>query len=408
MARPKPCRPGGGRAEAMSESLAGALSADLQTLAGAWTGFAVDLYKRLVGAGERLDDQNLVVSPSSVATVLAMVLPGARGPTAAEIAGTLHTHLDPQRVAAAAGALDRALLDQAQADDLDLRISNAVWIQRGLALRPDFERTLVEAFRASLRQVDFHRDPEAARRAINQLVSDQTAGKIPQLFDAGAIRRDLQLVLTNAIYLQARWLQAFDPDQTRPERFHLPSGAVTEVDMLHRQASFGYAKGDGWRAVELPYQGGRLVMDVIVPDPGRFDSFRTGLEAQRLTELLDSLASREIRLALPKFTFDSDLGLVAPLQALGMRTAFTDFADFSGITEDVSLRVDRVVQRAHVEVDERGTTAAAATGMTMTLVSVVVPKPPVELRVDRPFLFAVRDRLTGALLFIGQVADPST
>lgn len=382
------------------------LSADLQVLVDAWAGVAVDLYKQLV-VGEGLATENLVVSPSSVATVLAMVLPGARGKTAEEIALVLHSQLDPERLAAAAGALDRALTEQARGDELDLRISNAVWTQDGLRLREDFVRLHVEAFRAGLRQVDFQGDPEGARRVINQLVSEQTAGKIPELFDQGAIIRDTRLVLTNAIYLEARWLQAFDPDETRPERFHPLGGGATEMPMLHRQASFAYARGDGWRAVELPYRGGRLVMDVVVPDEGGFERFRAGLEAERLRELLGSLASREVRLALPKFTFDSDLDLRAPLYALGMRVAFTRAADFSGITEQVPLQVDRIVQRAHVEVDERGTTAAAATGMTMRLVSMVAPRPPVELRVDRPFLFAVRDHMTGALLFLGQVTDPS-
>jgi len=189
----------------MAEQVAGALSADLQTLVDAWAAFAVDLYKRLL-AGEQPAAENLVASPSSVATVLAMVLPGARGATADEIALALHSQLDPERVATAAGALDRALIEQARADELDLRISNAVWTQDGLALRPDFERALVEAFRAGLRQVDFQASPEAARRAINQLVSEQTAGKIPELFDSGAIPPDCRLVLTNAIYLEARWL----------------------------------------------------------------------------------------------------------------------------------------------------------------------------------------------------------
>ncbi len=391
----------------MTEPGTGTLSADLQVLVDAWTGVAVDLYGQLVAAGGRLDQSNLVVSPSSVATVLAMILPGARAPTADEIAATLHTRLEPERVAAAAGALDRALLELARTDELDLRISNAVWTQDGLALRQEFERALVEAFRAGLHRADFRHDPEGTRRAINQLVSQQTAGKIPELFDPGAIRPDISLVLTNAIYLEARWLQAFDPDETRPEPFNLLGRGTTEVVMLHRHGSLAYAAGDGWRAVELPYRGGRLVMDVILPDEGRFDRFRDGLEVERLRELLGALDSREVRLALPKFNFDSDLDLRAPLQALGMRIAFTDAADFSGITDEAALRVDRVVQRAHVEIDERGTTAAAATGATMQLVSVVTPSRPIELRVDRPFLFAVRDRRTGALLFIGQVTNPA-
>ncbi|HZD38097.1 MAG TPA: serpin family protein [Actinomycetes bacterium] len=390
----------------MAEPGAGTLSADLQVLVEAWSGVAVDLYRRLVAPGEPLHRQNLVASPPSVATVLAMILPGARGATADEIATALHSRLAPERVAVAAGSLDHALLEQARADELDLRISNAVWTQDGLVLRQAFERALVAAFRAGLHRADFRHDPEAARRAINQLVSAQTAGKVPELFDRGAIPSDARLVLTNAIYLQARWQEAFDPAETRPEPFQVLDRGTTEVVMLHRRGSLGYAEGDGWRAVELPYRGGRLVMDVILPDEGGFDGFRAGLEAERLREVVGALDSREVRLAMPKFRFDSDLDLRGPLEALGMRTAFTDSADFSGITE-AAMRVDRVVQRAHVEVDERGTTAAAATGATMRLVSVVIPSPPIELRVDRPFLFAVRDRMSGALLFIGQVTNPA-
>jgi serine protease inhibitor len=389
----------------MGEQGAGTRGADIDALVGAWTGVAVDLYQRLALGGP-LERDNLVVSSSSVATVLAMILPGARGDTQRELAAALRTRLDPERVAAAAGALDGALLEQAQADELDLRISNAVWVQQGLALREAFERVLVEAFRAGLRQADFLHDPEGARRAINRLVAEQTAGKIPELFDAGAIRPDTGLVLTNAIYLEARWLEAFDPEETRPEPFHLLGGGSAEVAMLHRQARYGYAEGDGWRAVELPYRGGRMVMDVLLPAEGGFDGFRSGLEAAWLRELLASLNSRELRLALPKFTFDSDLDLRWPLQALGVRAAFTGAADFSGIAER-RLRVDQVVQRAHVEVDERGTTAAAATGATMRLVSMTTPSRPIELRVDRPFLFVVRDRMSGAPLFIGQVTNPA-
>ncbi|HZD37145.1 MAG TPA: serpin family protein [Actinomycetes bacterium] len=391
----------------MAEPGAGTLSADLQVLVDAWSGVAVDLYRRLVAPGEALHQRNLVTSPSSVATVLAMILPGARGATADEIATALHSRLDPERMAAAAGSLDHALLEQARADELDLRISNAVWTQDGLALRQEFERALVEAFRARLHRADFRRDPEAARRAINQLVSAQTAGKVPELFDAGAIPSDASLVLTNAIYLQARWQEAFDPAETRPEPFHVLDRGTTEAVMLHRQGRLGYAQGDGWRAVELPYRGGRLVMDVILPDEGGFDGFRAGLEVERLREVVGALDSREVRLTMPKFSFDSDLDLRGPLEALGMRTAFTDTADFSGISEEAAMRVDRVVQRAHVEVDERGTTAAAATGGTMRLVSAVIPRPPIDLRVDRSFLFAVRDRMSGTLLFIGQVTNPA-
>jgi len=365
------------------------------------TGFGVDLYRRL-GAG----DENLVLSPSSVAAVLAMVLAGARGVTASEIGAALRSDLPAGRLAEAAGTLEAALAERAAADELELRISNAVWAQAGLRLRPELVDLLTGAFRAGVHQADFEADPESGRRAINHLVAEQTAGRIAGLFAPGSLTSDTRLVLTNAIYLEARWLEAFDPAETRPEAFHLLDGERAEVDMLHREASMRYAEGEGWRAVELPYRGGRLAMDVILPEAGTFAALQDGLDADRLGEALGRLRPRPVRLALPKFTFDSDHDLRRPLTELGVRTAFTGSADFSGITGDARLRVDQVVQRAHVEVDERGTTAAAATGAGMVLVSMPAPVSPLELRVDRPFLFLVRDVDSGLVLFLGRVTRP--
>jgi serpin B len=374
---------------------------DLRDLVRGCTGLAVDLFRRL-GAGH----ENLVLSPSSVATVLAMVLPGARGATADEIGAALRAGLPAGRLAEAAGALDAGLTERAAGDGVELRISNAVWAQAGLRLRPELVELLAGAFRAGLRQTDFRTGPEAARRAVNRLVAEQTGGRIAELFAPGSISGDTRLVLTNAIYLEARWLEAFDPAETRPEPFHPLDGASVEVDMLHREASLGYAEGEGWRAVELPYRGGRMAMDVILPERGTFAAFQDGLDVDGLEEALGGLRRRQVRLALPKFAFDSEHDLRPPLMTLGVRTALTDAADFSGITGDERLRIDQVVQRAHVEVDERGTTAAAATGAGMVMVSMVVPAPPLELRVDRPFLFLVRDLPTGQILFLGRVTRP--
>jgi serpin B len=375
-------------------------NADEDVLVRAWTGFALDLFRRL-GAG----DENLVLSPSSVATVLAMVLPGARGATADEIAAVLRTDLPSERLAEAAGALDAGLAERAAEDGLELRISNAVWAQAGLALRPELVELLRHAFRAGLREVDFARHAEGARQAINHLVAEQTAGRIPVLFTPGSLSGDTLLVLTNAIYLQASWLEAFDPARTRPALFHPLDGGSVKVDMLHREANLDYAEGDGWRAVELPYQGGRMAMDVVLPEAGAFAAFQRALDADRLGDVLGRLRRKRVRLALPKFTFDSSHELSQPLMALGMPTAFTIAADFSGFTKAAQLQIDRVVQRAHIEVDERGTTAAAATGASMVLVSMVVPRS-VELRVDRPFLFLVRDTVSGQVMFLGRVTRP--
>ncbi len=300
-------------------------NADERALVGAWTGFALDLFRQL-GAG----DENLVLSPSSVATVLAMVLPGARGATAEEIAAVLRADLPSERLAEAAGALDVGLADRAAEDGLDLRISNAVWAQAGLALRPDLVELLRRAFHAGLHDADFARNTEGARQAINRLVAEQTAGKIPVLFTPGSLSRDALLVLTNAIYLQARWLEAFDPAHTRPEPFHPLDGGSVEVDMLHREATLDYAEGDGWRAVELPYRGGRMAMDVILPEAGAFAAFQRALDADRLGDALGRLERKRVRLALPKFTFDSSHDLRQPLMALGMPTALARYCSSGG------------------------------------------------------------------------------
>jgi len=372
----------------------------------AWTSFALDLYRRLAQG-----DGNLVVSPSSVAAVLAMVLPGARGETAAEIAGLLHWTEAPERLAAAAATLDDAVLRRATEDGIALEVSNAVWIQEGMRLRDEFAAALSERFRAALRRADFQHHAEAARQAINQLVAEQTHDKIQELFVRGALDSRTRLALTNAIYLQARWRDPFDPAASRLGPFHLPGGGTVEAPMLRQRHRWRYAEsegdGSGWQALELPYQGGGFAMVVLLPTAGGFEAFQRDLDLGRLATALSSLAGRDVRLTMPKFRFEATLDLSGVLKALGMPAAFSAGADFSGITADEPLQVQTVVQKAYVEVDERGTTAAAATGIAVRATAMAISGGPVEFRADRPFLFLVRHLESRLLLIAGRVADPT-
>jgi serpin B len=366
------------------------------------TALALALYQRL-GSG----DENLVASPSSLATVLAMALPGARGRTAEEIAHVLHTTLDPGRLAVAMGTLDAGIGQRASASSAaELDVSNTLWSQRGSTIRPAFLELLAGAFRSGVHQADFITDTERARLAINALVQQQTSGKIKDLFARGSLNQYTRLVLTNAIYLKARWQQPFDPHDTRPALFHTLDGAAPNVPTMHQQAvALPYAQGDGWQAVELAYKGGALAMDVLLPTAGNFASFQQGLDPDRLAAVLGALRPTMLGLALPKFSFDSTHQLNQTLQALGMPTAFTDAADFSGLfAVSEPLKVQTVVQKAQVAVDEEGTTAAAATGMAFRATSAVIP--PVQLNVDRPFVFLLRDLASGQVLFLGRLTDP--
>jgi serpin B len=357
--------------------------------------FALALFRRL-GRG----DENLVVSPSSVATALAMVLLGARGRTADEIAGVLRAD------AAEVAALDDDVLARAAKDGVQLEISNAVWVQEGMRLRDDYAAALSERFRTTPRRADFRHHPEAARQAVNRLVAEQTHGKILELFGPGALDAATRLALTNAIYLYAQWRDPFSEEATVPEPFHLLGGGTVEAAMLRQRRRWRYAEGRDWQAVELPYEGDGFGMLLLLPRPGAFEAVQRDLGAAFLDGLPARLRPREVRLTLPKFRFDSTHGLIEALAGLGMPTAFTGAADFSGITGDEPLSVQAAVQKAHVEVDERGTTAVAATGVRIVPVAMVAASP-VEVRADRPFLFFVRHLESGRTLFAGRVTDPT-
>jgi serpin B len=252
--------------------------------------------------------------------------------------------------------------------------------------------------------VDYAGDPEAARALINAWVDDRTERRIPELLSPGDVDALTRLVLVNAIYLKAAWQQPFPETSTRPAPFTRPDGSTIDVPTMATSAEYAYAAGDGWRAVELPYVGGQLAMTILVPDD--LAAFVDDLDAAAFAAITDALAPAMVDLSMPKFGIETKADLVRTLAALGMPTAFDpERADFSGMTAAERLYVSAVVHQANIDVDEKGTEAAAATAVVMRATS--QPAERVTLRVDRPFLFAIRDVPTGTILFLGQVADPA-
>jgi serpin B len=256
-----------------------------------------------------------------------------------------------------------------------------------------------------LRLLDFAADPEKARVAINDWVSEQTESRIKDLIPAGAIDTLTRLVLTNAIYFNAAWYMPFHEESTEDGPFHLLDGSEVTVPMMKQTESFGYSAGKGYQAVELLYDGRELSMVLLVPDAGAFETFEDTLDVDRVESILKDLAPTQVALSMPKFKVESSFSLVDALTALGMPDAFTDRADFSGMTGNRELSISDVVHKAFVSVDEKGTEAAAATAVIMKLTA--APAEPVSVTLDRPFIFAIRDMETGALLFVGRVLDPS-
>ena len=374
-------------------------------------GFTVDLYGQL-----STRPGNLVCSPYSVAVALAMTRNGARGTTAAEMDAVLHApalsglngglNALGRLVESRAGDVERA---DGSTASVSLDIASSLWGQRGRAWVMEFLDALAADYAAGMRLVDYVGATEEARREINAWVATRTAERIPELIKPDVLDVDTRLVLANAIYLKAPWERPFRRNGTVPHPFTRADGTQVDVPMMTVELDGARrASGAGWEAVELRYAGSKLAMAVVVPDPGRVSAVEQLLADAGLGAVLGAFRpSPSLRLDLPRWTFRTPVELRSALSALGMPTAFRrGVADFSGMTTEEQLAIGAVVHEAFVAVDEEGTEAAAATAVQMVAVSLALP-PPVQLVVDRPFLFVIHDVETSTPLFVGRVADPT-
>ena len=362
--------------------------------------FGADLYRLLTE-----NATETVFSPVSVATALQMALCGARGRTAAELAGALHEA--PDAAGGGLRATSAAVRDVAADGSVTFRAPNIAWVQSGLPLLPGFTSQLEDAAAAAIAQVGFAEAPEAARAEINRVIAEQTAGKITGLLPARAISDKTRLVLTSAIYLKAAWAKRFPEAATRDAPFYPdgPDRPSLTVPMMRGTAARAYRHSDGYQAVMLPYQGGRLAMVVVLPD-GPLTAVRPVIAAGGLRGLVADTSMYQVTLSMPRFRVEAAFDLVPVLRRLGVAEAFTHQADFSGITEAERLLINAVAHKAYVDVDEQGTEAAAATAIAFRPSAAFRAPPSVTMVVDRPFLFAIIHTPTGLPLFAGQVSHP--
>jgi serpin B len=378
---------------------------DSAALVDANTAFAVDAYRWWARARP---GQSVFFSPYSVSMVLAMTYAGAAGATASEMAAALHTSLSPARLQPVFDALDLRIA--ARSPQVALHVASSLWGAVGETYAAAFLDTLATNYGVGIRLEDFARDPDGSRARINAWVSDRTQGAIENLLGPGAIASGTRLVLVNAIAFQGAWAAPFRAGATATAPFTRGDGRTANVATMHAgDLAARFDRTATYDAVELAYQGGRVVMDVVVPTEGSMAPFEAGLTANALASITGGLKTGVIELWLPKFAVrGGSMSFKRMLQDFGMHAAFdARSADFSAIAVDAAapLYVDDVVHDAYVEVDERGTRAAAATGVGIAATAAL--RPQETIRVDRPFLFAVRDRPTGTLLFVGRVMDPS-
>ncbi len=387
-------------------------ASDAEALVAGDTAFAADLYKTL--GTTKFAGENLFFSPHSVSVALAMAFAGARGTTESEMAAALHFTLPQTSLHNAMNGLDLALASRgsgAKAADgapFRLRVTNSIWGQPNMPFEQPFLDTIATNYGAGVRLTDFATDPEASRTTINAWVAKETEDRIEELLGAGSLTRKTRLVLVNAVYFNAAWANHFEPALTRPGTFHAPSGDVT-ADFMRQTTMFEHARGDGYDVIKLPYDGQELDLVAMVPDAGKLDAFESTLDATKLATITSNTTFGLVELQLPKFKIEGkSFGLHEALGQLGMKQAFDEnAADFSGmLTPSVErLYVGDVVHQAFVAVDEKGTEAAAATAVVMAGAPSVEPEKTV-LTIDRPFVFGIRDRATGAFVFLGRVMHP--
>jgi serine protease inhibitor len=367
-------------------------------LARPYAQFGFDVLRQL--ASQRPDD-NVFISPTSIAVALAMTSNGATGATQSAILRTLHADTQPLDTFNTA---NRELAEQiSKTTVVQLSMANGLWIQQGLPVNPAFQQVLQTAYEAQAETLDF-RNPSSAG-TINAWVAKHTNDRIQHLIDQ--VDPSTVAMLTNAIAFKGKWTLQFDPKSTQPQDFKPANGAVLQVPMMKNSAQYAYASANGLEAICLPYADRTFAMYVVLPqDSNKMQSFLNQLSADTFTALVSSLHTQRGTIELPRFTISYDATLNAILTKLGMGIAFGNNANFDGVRKTPRMQISEVRHASFLKVDEEGTEAAAATSVGMRAMAARIEPQPFHMVVDHPFFLAIRDERNDQLLFTGMIAKP--
>lgn len=398
------------------ENAAKSAGANEELIAAGNNTFALELYAKL-----QSQEGNLFFSPYSISTALAMTYAGARGQTESQMAKVLHFPaganertksspmvMDRRQFASTFGEIINDLNKRGRKRAYTLSVANALWGQKGHGFLDEFLELVKANYGGRLSEVDFVGATEASRKTINAWVEKQTKEKIKDLIPPGVLDSMTRLVLTNAIYFKGNWARQFKKDQTKDAPFTLADGSEIQTSMMNQTGEFGYMENDTFQGLELPYVKDELSMIILLPkDSDGLAELEKTLTPENLSQWLNRLYRREVVVGVPKFKATTQFSLASVLESMGMKDAFSEKADFSGMDGKKDLFISAVIHKAYVDVNEEGTEAAAATGVTMKLTSLGPSETPV-FRADHPFLFLIRDSHSAGILFLGRVVNPKT
>lgn len=360
--------------------------------------FAIELYQQINKQPKQLD-KNVFFSPYSLSTAMAMLYIAAEGETKQQIQKTFHypplAILNPNSA---------ALYNQFNKPNpnYDLSTVNNLWMRQGLSPSQTYLDTVQRYYGGQVTNLDFKNSPESSRQIINKTIAKHTKQMIPELLAKGSIESSTATVLTNAVYFKSEWAQPFGVQGgTRP--FHNLDGTMSSQEMMYKTAYFDYMENEHIQMVELPYKSNDLSMLIILPkskEPAAIQNLVADLNSNQVSQWTKQLENQEIFLVMPKFKLQESYSMKPILANMGMLIAFDSRANYSLFNDKLPLKVDSVIHKAVVEVDEKGTVAAAATGIGVQL---VMATHKAEITADHPFMFMIKDNKTDAILFLGQV-----
>lgn len=394
--------------------------------------FTFDLYQKL-----STNEENLFFSPFGILIAMAMAYAGACKNTEQQITNVLHFRLPQPRLHPAMKALQQMIITKPLFTSSEhvanrysawdpgeggiekayfwLNVVNAIWIQKRYNLLPEFVKILKQNYGVKLQQLDFENNPETSRQTINAWISRETSERIQELLPPESIDTLTKMLLTNAIYFKAAWNNPFEEDATKNQNFYLLNGGKVKVPMMQNKSRFFYTSGKNYQAIELPYKGSNTSMVIILPSAGllnkagKFEKFEQSLTSKEVNQIVKDLYQQKVKLFMPKFSFSSpSFSLSETFKAMGMPDAFDPKkANFSKITGNRGLAIYDVIHKAFIDVDEKGTEAAAATAVHFGVTATPGLRPKIiRMTINRPFVFFIHDVETGTILFAGRVLNP--
>ena len=364
--------------------------------------FAFDLYNAI----SSIHDENLVISPFSISTALAMTFAGADGNTARQMARTLYFERDQENFHKNFSEWMNAIIEKGEAKK-QLQIANSLWPQEDYPFLDEFMNLIREYYGSAFYKVNYKDDREQIRQQINAWVEKHTNNLIKDLIQPGVLVDDTRLVLVNAIYFLSNWKIAFDEDATHNNAFNINREKTVNVPFMYMKDDLNYTETDNFQALELEYEGSDFSMLIVLPAENiNLDEFMKNFDALAFAETMNILEKQKVQVYLPSFKVRSKFDLEKLLASMGMPDAFSNRADFSNMTPLNDLKIDKVIHEAFIDVNEEGTEAAASTAVVIIIKSAIIDPPENIFRADRPFFYVIRENKSNSILFMGKILNP--